>query len=82
MNLALLICLLQPMTLGETPRDIKLDGRFEDWSGRRTRAVDKVVAGVPLEAADDLRATTHFAFDGKHLLLGVQVVDDVFHARC
>ncbi len=78
MNLALLICLLQPMTLGETPRDIKLDGRFEDWSGRRTRAVDKVVAGVPLEAADDLRATTHFAFDGKHLLLGVQVVDDVF----
>ena len=76
--LPLLISLLQPMTLGETPRDVKLDGRFEDWSGRGARLIETVVEGAPLEAADDLRATVHFAFDGKHLLLGVEVVDDVF----
>jgi len=66
------------MTLAETPADIRLDARFEDWAGRRARAIDRVVAGVPLRRPDDLRASARFAFTGRHLLIGVEVVDAVF----
>ena len=76
--LLLIVALSQPLVLAETPNDIKLDARFEDWSGRPARAIDQVVDGVPLRRATDLKATARFAFTGTQLVVGVEVVDDVF----
>lgn len=56
------------------PDAIQVDAFFDDWEGRASLPLRDVVKGHP----DADQARLHLAWTPQHLLLAVQVVDDVY----